>query len=362
MTKNNKNKLGLLLLTSALAATCVAGCGKKKAEETTTQESSIKIEESASMTDASDMQLHVKEGCIISDLTGEWIDESFANKRPLSIMINNIDEAMPQTGIQKADVTYEMYVEGSITRWLCVFQDYSDLPKLGPVRSARPYYVQMASMLDAFYGHVGWNSFAEEQINVLGVDNLNGLTNLSTIMYYRDNTRYAPHNVYTDTEKINAGIDTDGYTRDHKAGYAKMFAFNYDDTDIANGTPANKVSVPFGYNHPWFEYNSSDKNYYRFQYKDKQIDDATGEQLHYKNLIVMFVEYTDIHDGLLWVDWDKSGSGLYFTNGAYQPITWKKQEGVVRYFTADGSQLKMNPGKTFVEVYPESHPEDVTIE
>lgn len=307
-----KNKLSILFATAMLSAACIAGCGKKE-EATTTEQPSIAIENVATMSDASSMDLRVKDGYILSDLTGEWIDEKFENKKPLSIMINNIDEAMPQTGIAKADLTFEFYVEGTITRLLCVFQDWSDLPKLGPIRSSRVYYVQMADMLDAFYGHVGWNIYAEDAINTLDVKNLNGLTNLSTIMYYRDETRSAPHNVYTDSEKIELGIETDGYDRNHEDSYQKMFNFYSQDTDIENGTPANKVSVPFGYNHPWFEYNSEDKTYYRFQYGDKQIDSETEEQLHYKNVIVMLVDYRDLVDGLLYIEWTVPGSGLYFT-------------------------------------------------
>ena len=76
---------------------------------------------------------------MINEFSGEWIDESLSNQRPLCIMINNIVDAMPQSGISQADITYEMLVEGGITRYMCVFKDYSNLEKLGPVRSARHY-------------------------------------------------------------------------------------------------------------------------------------------------------------------------------------------------------------------------------
>ena len=98
----------------------------------------------------------------------------------------------------------------------------------------------------------------------------------------------------------------------------------------------------------WYEYNADEKLYYRFQYGTEQIDDQTNEQLRYKNLIVMFVQYTDLGDGLQNIDWDKTGTGYYITDGEYEAISWRKDNGVVKYYTADGKQLKMNPGKTFV--------------
>lgn len=357
-----KNKTALLLTGIMLTAALASGCGKKE-EEVTTTETVVNVEPVSTMTDSESIDLRHKEGYVISELTGEWIDESLEKQRPLCIMINNIGDAMPQSGISQADITYEMLVEGGITRFLCVFKDYSNLEKLGPVRSARHYYVQMADMHDGYYAHVGWSSYAEEAINNLGVDNLNGLTNLSTIMYYRDESRYAPHNVYTNTEMTMAGIAEDGYRTEHDDSYEEMFAFNYEDTAIGNGQAANKVSTYFNsYSDSWFEYNSEDKRYYRYQYGDKQIDDQTGEQLSYKNVIVMFVQYTDIWEGLLEIDWNKGGTGYYATDGEYKAITWRNENGVVKYFDENGNQLKMNPGNTFVTVFDETAAEQVTFE
>jgi len=360
-----KNKVALLLAGLMLTASFTAGCGKKKEEAPTTTEEPtvINVEQVSTMSDSQSIEVRKKEGYILSDLTGEWIDESLANQRPLCIMINNIIDAMPQSGISQADITYEMLVEGGITRYLCVFQDYNNITKLGPVRSARHYYVQMAHMYDGYYAHVGWSSYAEESINQLGVDNLNGLTNLSTIMYYRDESRYAPHNVYTDTDKIKEGIAVDGYRTEHNPGLEKMFAFNYEDTPIGNGKVANKITTAFNDNpNRGFDYNAEDKRYYRFQYGEKQIDDQTGEQLSYKNVIVMFVEYTNIWDTLLQIDWNKGGTGFYATDGEYMPITWKNVNGVVKYFDEAGNQLLMNPGNTFITVYDEQLPEQIYFE
>lgn len=361
MKKNQFKKLSMFALTAALSVSCLAGCGKKK--DDTEEQVTITTEASATMSDAGNLQLGpTKEGYVINEFSGEWIDESLAAQRPLCIMINNIIDAMPQSGISQADVTFEMLVEGGITRYMCVFKDYSNISKLGPVRSARHYYVQMANYLDGIYAHVGWSTFAEDQIKVSGTNNLNGL--YDTITYYRDESRVAPHNCYTDSEKLKAGIEAAGYRTEYPEGkHDKMFAFHAEDTALGSGQTATKVTTAYNNSSTrWYEYNEEDKLYYRFQYGEKQIDDQTNEQLRYKNLIVMFVEYTDIGDGLQSINWDKTGTGYYITDGEYVPITWRVDNNMVKYFAADGSLLKMNPGKTFITVFDETKPDQIIFE
>lgn len=357
-----KNKVAYLLIGAMLIGSIFTGCGKKEEPEKPDKEAVINITPAATMGNAEDIQLHYKEGYIISDFTGEWIDEKYANKRPLCIMINNIGDAMPQSGIQKADIMFEFPVEGGITRCMAVFQDYSGLEKLGPIRSARHYYVWMAYMLDGFYAHYGWSIYAEAELNSTGYENLNGLE-LDGIMYYRDNSRYAPHNVYTNSDMIQAGIDYKGYAPEHDNSYEKMFSFNYNDTNIGNGTTANKVSLSFSdYQNPWFDYNPDDKLYYRSQYGDKQIDDTTGEQLHYKNILILLVNYSDLGGGLLDADLATGNSGYYITNGEYQSITWRREGPTMKYYTEDGSELKMNPGNTFIEMLQSSRSDTIKFE
>ena len=353
-----KNKIAMMLAGVMLVSSFMAGCGKK---EKTTKEVSIDVTPVATMGDAEEIQVMQKDGFVISNLTGEWIDESLENQKPVCIMINNIIDAMPQSGISQADITYEMLVEGGITRYMCVFKDYASVGKLGPVRSARHYYVMVDQMFNGIYAHVGWSNYAHDYIVNNQMTTLNGLYDSTT--FYRDETRYAPHNCYTDGEKLQAGIAAAGISTTYDYEVPDMFLFNYDDTALNNGQVANKITTAYNSSSTrWFEYNAEDKLYYRFQYGEAQIDDQTNEQLRYKNVIVMFVQYTDLGDGLQDVDWNKGGTGYYATDGEYESITWKKDNGVIKYYTADGNQLKMNPGKTFITVFSETMPDQITME
>ena len=88
-------------------------------------------------------------------LTGEPIGEDWVNRRPVAIMLNNLKEALPQQGQSEADILYEVLAEGGITRMLGVYQSVEGVGKIGSIRSARPYYLELALGHDAVYLHAG---------------------------------------------------------------------------------------------------------------------------------------------------------------------------------------------------------------
>ena len=365
--KKNK-KLTAILVGAMVTSMLFTGCGKKKEtkEAATTTEAAIDIKPIATMEgSAEDITVISRDGYVISDLTGEWIEEKYANQKPFCIMINNISDAMPQSGLSQAAVTYEILVEGGITRFLCVFDQYDNIEKLGPIRSARVPYVQLAKMYDGLFAHYGWSPTAQEMIEGdPSICSLNGIY-LGEIMYYRSSDKPAPHNVFTNSELIAAGIENKGYDTVHGANYEKMFSFNTKDKPLENGQPANKVCTAFSNDRtPTFEYNAEDGRYYRYQYGGPQIDAVTNEQLSYKNVIVMMVEYTTDEEGYYkFVSWRDSGlNAYYFTDGKYIDVDWKMVNGVPKFFNKDGSELKLNPGNTFITVFDYTIPAAVVIE
>ena len=365
--KKNK-KFTAVLVGAMVASMLITGWGKKKDSKkaATTAEAAIDIKPIATMEgSAEDITVISRDGYIISDLTGEWIEEKYANQKPFCIMINNISDAMPQSGLSQAAVTYEILVEGGITRFLCVFDQYDNIEKLGPIRSARVPYVELAKMYDGLFAHYGWSPTAQEMIEGdPSINSLNGIY-LGDIMYYRSDDKPAPHNVFTNSELIASGISNKGYNTQHSDNYEKMFSFNTKDKPLENGMPANKVSTAFSSDRvPYFEYNAEDGRYYRYQYGGPQIDAVTNEQLSYKNVIVMMVEYTSDSDGYYrFVSWNNCNlNAYYFTDGQYVLAKWKMENGVPKFYNEDGSELKLNPGNTFITVFDYTIPASVVIE
>lgn len=290
-------------------------------------------------------------------LTGEWIPKKQAEYRPFAVMINNIEYAgVRHCGIGQASILYEAVVEGGITRMMGLFENF-DAEKIGSTRSARHYFVSFASEYDAIFAHFGQTSYALNKIAELGVDNLSGLSALGQTVYYRDYNINPPHNAFTSKKGLVEGAKAAGYRLKYNKGQESHFTFYEKDTSLKHGKPAKNLVLTFtSYTSPSFAYNKKDRQYYRSQFGGPHVDTQTGEQLAFKNILVQFVTEWDIdNNGYQTMDLsDAKGNGYYFTNGKGKKITWRKQEstGYMRYLNEDGSELSINPGKTYIAVMP----------
>lgn len=347
-----------LMMVLSMVLVMLTACGKGKDKKKQASVSSNDGELSG------DMNFDYNNGKVASKLTGEWTDPDIAKRRPICLMINNIDVAMPQSGLSNADIMYECLVEGGITRLMGVFQDYTKLEKLGPVRSARHYYVDFANEYGGIYCHFGQTKYATSEIEGLGIDTISGLSAIGTTAYYRDENRVAPHNAYTNGKSMKKAIKTMKY--DNEITIDSRFQFNASVTAPTDGTTANKVSLSYNqYSKPWFEYDATSHKYLRFQYGAKHIDDLTGEQLAYTNIIVQFVKEWNIDKkGYQTMDVKGSGDGYYISEGACIPIKWTKSSmtDMTQYTTSDLQPLSVNQGKTWISIFPNDETDKVTFE
>lgn len=345
-------------LVIALMSTTLMGCGKnnstKATSTTVSTEKNTQSTSTASSESESTQTTEVStEGKAKSNLTGEWIDATLASKRPVAAMIENTTQALPQYGTSKADVIYEVPVEGAITRLMAVYQDYSGMDKIGNIRSCRPYYVDFASEWDAIYVHYGENIYAFDILKT--IDDLDGLNGtLEQITFYRSSDKAAPHNAYMSSKGIDAGIKYMGYSTDLQSGFGSHYQFAADNssTNLDSGTDATVVVPGYYIDKPWFVYHKDDGLYYRYEYNAKHIDQMNGNQLTTKNIILQNCSYTkyDTEKGYLNINAYSGGSGEYITNGKQIPITWKKasQTAPTKYYDASGKEITLNQGKTWV--------------
>lgn len=338
------------LLLAAMVLSAAVGCGKKKEEP----KEEPPVEETATPTPTPEPTPEVPEGKARSYLTGEWIDGELAKKRPLAVMIGNTSDALPQYGISSADVIYEVPVEGSYTRLMAVFQDYAGLEKIGSVRSCRHYFIHFANEFDAIYTHYGQAVYAEPVLAREDVHNLSGMDSaIETIMFYRDTNRKAPHNAFISEEGIKAGIEKKGYRTELSENYSGHFKFAEDDSPVSlSGEDALVVSPGYFVNKPWFVYNSEDGLYYRYEFKDKQVDGANDSQLAVKNILIQYCDWSKMDEnGYLDINTYSGGNGIYITNGKMQRVTWSKADGdlqAARFYDEAGNEITINQGKTWV--------------
>ncbi|MDD3174511.1 MAG: DUF3048 domain-containing protein, partial [Herbinix sp.] len=305
------------------------------------------------------------EGQMRSNLSGLWVSNEIGLKRPYAFQFNNFKTVSNQWGIGQADIVYECIVEGGITRLLGIGENYTG-DRIGSTRSARHYFVSIADEYDAIYIHYGATKYARSKVKELEIDEMDGNAGSGSVVFYRDKSINAPHNAFASVEGILKGIEKNGFETQYPGGYEPHFSFYEEDTDLASGSEANKVTLDFSsYINAYFDYNSTDKLYYRFQFGAPHVDSLTGEQLAFKNIIIQFVKEWNIDKkGYQTMDLENaSGSGFYITNGKGMPITWKKKEAYswMRYYNAAGEELTINPGKTYITLFPNNRTEDAVI-
>lgn len=300
-------------------------------------------------------------GMVRSEMTGEWIKKSVADNRYFAIMVNNIEYAFRhQMGTSKADIIYEALAEGGITRMMALYQNVKEVKRIGSVRSARHYYVQFAREWDAVFCHFGHTKYAVSKMEKLHTENLSGLSGIGPVVYARTRGLVAPHNVFTSGKKMIKGAKKLGYqVKKTDKDTAQHFGFYEQDTNLVKGTKAKNVTIPFSnYSTCRMKYSTKKKKYMKYEYGKKHMDAYYKKQLAFKNVIIQLVDESNIdRNGYQTMELgNNSGKGYYFTNGKRVKITWQRNEkrNTMVYFDADGNTLKINPGKTYIAVYPDS--------
>lgn len=307
-------------------------------------------------------------GKVQSSINGKWVTKKVEAKRPYAVMINNIEYAFNhQKGTSKADIIYEALAEGGITRMMAIYQDPSEVEVIGSVRSARHYYAQFASEWNAIYCHFGQTTYATQKIQELKINNLSGLSAIGSLVYERDSSISAPHNVFTSGEKLKEGAEKLKYSlKQDSDKMAKHFRFNEEDMNLKSKNKASDITLPFSqYSTCQLKYDKKKKTYLKYEYGQKQMDTYYNKQLSFKNVIIQLVDESNIdHNGYQTMELsNNSGEGYYITNGKVQKITWKRSESgnTMVYKDSDGKTLKINPGKTYIAVYPNSRTKSISI-
>lgn len=278
-----------------------------------------------------------------------------SKERPIAVMIDNQTQALPHAGLQDAYMVYEAIVEGGITRLMAVYKGAST-SLIGPVRSSRHYYLDYALENDAIYAHYGWSDRAKGDISSLGIDNLNGITNAPNA-YYRDQKRYAPHNVFTSMENLKKEASEKSYlltTSESLLLNYKVDEFGLDKNEGA--IVANNVVIRYSnYHTTTYQYDVTNKVYLRSMNGKIHQDAVTGNQYTAKNIIVEKVANQAFDSyGRQELQNIGTGDGYYLTNGYAIPITWSKTSRGAKtvYKTLQGKEINVNDGNTYIQIQP----------
>lgn len=354
-------------LCCALAGVMLFGCtacGNKDDDNTTTTTSAT----SQSTTESTAVQIGN-----INPLTGlSGLSDEAVGTRPTAVVVENSAAARPQWGLSSPDVLIEGLVEGGITRMLLLYSDVNKIPKVGPIRSARHDFVEIAECFDSIFVHCGWSIYAEKKIKNENVNNLNGIQSYSPKFFYRDSSRASKgteHTGYTNGSYIKATVNAVDYRTDIKNGYERVLLFG-SQSDDGSITPVNTgKSVSFQYSSSakyTMKYDADDGQYYTYLGSNARKD-ADGVHLNYKNVLMLYCNVGSMGDSKGCVDMklENANTGYYFTNGGYEEISWTKtgsaSSSKLVIKRNNGDTLTMNPGKTYIALVPSSQKDATSI-
>ena len=278
--------------------------------------------------------------------------------RPFICTINNLKiAAKNHRGISKADIIYEVEVEGGITRLLAVFSDTEGVGDIGPIRSARPVMNCIVLGHDGYFGHAGGSDQAKSELAAYGMADIDGSGRYGRFFFYDDAVVKATsleHGYYTNGDNIVSAINayhSNGGRSEVSDGHNNLFTFFSEVSDLAGGQPCAKIETSYNSYKPCFVYDEETGKYGREQYGAAHIDSATGEQLVFDNVIVLSVT-SRVVDKSGHRDFDDVGSGvgILATHGTYINIKWEKDTytSPLVLTTEDGTPITVNTGKTFI--------------
>lgn len=291
-------------------------------------------------------------------LTGELVKPSLARRPVIAVMIDDLSPARPQSGLSAAGIVWQAPAEGGIPRYMALFQD-GDPPAVGPVRSARLYFIAWAAEWRSVYVHAGGSPQAKQLLaSSKGSGSL--VYNADDFRWegrylWRVNTRYPPHNVYTDGKNLRKLARKVGAKNSDHAPHWQFAA----DADISQRPQGGTIVVPYPYNRIKYKYDRASNTYKRsVSVEGKQVDAATKERIAPKNVVIMVVPFGPLNDGShknrLTASFDGSGVAYIATNGKTIKGTWKKKsmKAPTRFFDRKGNEVTLTIGQTFVQVVP----------
>lgn len=338
-----KLKIRILLL-SIITAIFSFGCKSEKVEDKDVVVDSIeKIEK-----EVEEIEIIPEKIGVPSPLSGIYASEEKVNRRPIAIMFDNHPRARWQAGLKDAEIVYEFLVEFPYTRYMGIYL-INDPESVGPIRSARPYFITTSLEYDAVYVHVGGSAQAKKDIRNLQLADIDGLSSTKDV-FWRKSHKRAPNNMYSSIEALRNDIEKRKYRLE---GEYKPFKFQENEQDI-DGIVSNKVLIKYRKdNTTEYNYNKKEKLYERVKDGELHIDESDSTPITAKNIIIQRVKTRVIDsEGRLSIDLEGSGEGKYITNGKSMDIKWFKssKKGKTLYYDYNDEEIILNPGVTWVQI------------
>ena len=294
-------------------------------------------------------------------------DPAAVKRRPLNVRLPNDPLARPLQGLAKADLVFEMIVEGGITRYAAIYHSQNPAA-IGPVRSYRFSDLHLTQLLKGAL--VASGATSEETDAVTRSVNAGNMLSIDAVRqsapYYRVGSRPAPNNLFANLEVARQTLNQIGGGSPVSVPPLKFLAaVEHDPTagGFTGSVPATTLTIPFQREPPTFTWDDGSKGYRRTQAGARTVDPDGAVPILARNVIAIHTNIwltTVVQDsfGSLGLDYRMTGGGKVsvFRNGRRQDGTWKRDNPLDQFtfFDQQGSEISLSPGQSWIHfVYPE---------
>lgn len=329
----------------------VVACSNEEEDKTSQDLESRKIEPQEELEPEIEFEPEPVLPEFIYPLTGEGTDEPSTN-RIVSVMVNNHPAARPQSGLSQADIVFEILAEGQTTRFMAMFQ--SETPEVvGPVRSARPYYFNLADDYGALYVYHGAAGFIEDMLRSGAADHLNGsYYDNNGHLFNRGSFRVAPHNSYLTLAAVPEVAGNQGYSMEVE--HRPLSFLTEAEFDQIPGESVSEISFNYGRESVRYRYDETNETYSRYNGEQQTIELNDETPIELNNVFIIETGHQVIDNaGRREVDLASGGNAYLLQKGTLQKIQWQNIDGYLLP-VKDGEVVPFVPGKTWVNVIPSS--------
>lgn len=316
----------LIVLALCVLAVCVlTGCGEKEEPAPTPEPEVVTY---------------------TSPLTGVEREKKYP-ARPLVVSIDNVGDAIPQSWLSKADLVYEFPVEGQQSRLNAIY--YGQFPEeFGPIRSTRPYFVDLTREYKGIFLAHGWSPAARDYLMSGVVPYINAMN--SSLNFYRVDDKEGPHDSYIKWSEVKSAIKEEGWWKTKQ----KIRSFKFlEEGEASPGTDAIKIMVDYGASECEYVYDAETNKYLRYINGEPYVDHETGKQIAVSNVLVQRVtSYAYDSKGRLEINMCEGGKARLFTGGKVVKGTWSREDLDSRtiFKDNDGNEFKLTVGNSWVQV------------
>ena len=275
--------------------------------------------------------------------TGEEVTKEVAEKPAYMVSIENASPARPQAGFTSADIVYELMAEGGITRCVALYQK-DDAAKIGPIRSMRTYFIDLAYEYNVPFAHCGGSHDALSRITKENSMSLNEMT--YGAYYYRDKSiKVQEHSLFSSSESLLKLVKEKNYIKPSnvKLKFDKTF---WDNNELDK---ANTVAIKFNPSYTT-SYEFKDGLYYKSMNNVPSLNRDDNVPVAVKNVVIQNVKYrTRVGEAYVDADIVSKGDGVILSNGKQIKVTWTKADLNSQTIFKDekGNIVPLNVGKTW---------------